>query len=70
VSKKTPRRTRGQLVAEVIESIEKRIDELKPTVGDFIRLMQMEREIEADQPKEIKVSWVDPNETKDVSSGE
>jgi hypothetical protein len=68
--KKTPRRTREQLVAEVIQSIEKRIDELKPTVGDFIRLMQMEREIEADQPKEIKVTWVDPSETKDAPTGE
>ncbi len=53
-------------------TIEKRIDEdeLKPTVGDFIRLLQLEREIEEEQPKEIKVSWVDPSESKDAATEE
>lgn len=68
------RRTKKQLIAEVIGSIEQRIDqnELKPTVGDFIRLLQLEREIEQEEPpKEIKVSWVEPEEeTKDAASGE
>ncbi len=37
--------------------------ELKPTIADFLRLLQFQEEIEADeQPKEIKVTWVDPAE--------
>lgn len=75
--KRRSRRTKKQLIAEVIGSIEERIDqkELKPTVGDFIRLLQLEREIEEEeQPKEIKVSWVEPEEEeeeeKDAASGE
>ncbi len=69
-----PKRTKKELLADVIGMIEKRIDadELNPTVGDFIRLVQLEREIEQEQPKEIKVSWIDPSEseTKDAGSGE
>jgi len=64
-TKKRRRRTKKQLIAEVIGKIEERIDqkEFKPTVGDFIRLLQLEREMEEEkQPKEIKVSWVEPEE--------
>ena len=37
-------------------------DELKPTVGDFIRLVQLDKELTEEQPREIKVSWVEPEE--------
>lgn len=71
-ARRGPKRTKQELIAEVMGTIEKRIDEdeLKPTVGDFIRLLQLEREIEEEQPKEIKVSWVDPSESKDAATEE
>jgi hypothetical protein len=63
--KATGSRTRkAALVKKVIEKIEGKIEsnDLKPTVGDFIRLLQLEEELEQEQPREIKVSWVEPSE--------
>ena len=60
------------LVEKVLEEIETKIaeDQLKPTVGDFLRLLQYrEEKQEHEQPKEIKVTWVEPEE-KTSESGE
>lgn len=62
-----PRKSRTskvELVEQVIENIEKKLksDQLKPSVGDFIRLLQLEKELEEERPREIKVSWVEPRE--------
>ncbi|MGA2328551.1 MAG: hypothetical protein ABSH05_19930 [Bryobacteraceae bacterium] len=61
---KKRRRTKAKLVSNVIKKIEEKLDadELKPTVGDLFRLLQLEKEMEQEQPKEIKVSWVEPDE--------
>ncbi len=64
---KKPRKSRKskvKLVEQVIENLEKKLEsnELKPSVGDFIRLLQLEKELEQEQPREIKVSWVEPRE--------
>ena len=34
--------------------------EFKPTLADFLRLVQLEKEIGEEEPKEIKVTWVEP----------
>ena len=64
--KKSPRRARNkaQLISRVIAKIEDKLtsEELKPSVGDFIRLLQLEKELDEEQPKEIKVSWVETEE--------
>jgi len=49
--------------------IEKRLDlkNSKVTLADFIRLMQLERELEdEEQPREIIVTWKDPAEKRCV----
>ena len=64
-SKAQQRRRKGAaLVEKVIQNIEEKLksDQLKPTVGDLIRLLQLEKELEEEQPKEIKVLWVEPSE--------
>lgn len=69
-SRRTGRGTRRKkvnkaaLVEQVLHSIEQRLqrDELKATVGDLIRLVQLEKELEEEQPKEIKVTWIEPEE--------
>ena len=38
--------------------------EVKATLGDYIRLLQLQREIEEEEPAEITVRWVDPEETE------
>lgn len=60
-------RNKAELVSNVIAAIEAKLNanELKPTVGDFIRLLQLEKELGEEQPREIKVSWVEP-EKKDA----
>jgi len=58
------RKDKAALVEQVIENLEKRLknDELKATVGDLIRLVQLEKELEEERPKEIKVTWVEPEQ--------
>ena len=36
--------------------------ELKPTMGDYLKLLQMEQDIEHEVPKEIRVTWIEPTE--------
>jgi len=60
-------------IAELAEGIrlgfQQRLEqqELKPTVAEYLKLLQVEQEIEQDSPKEIKVTWV---ETPTSSNGE
>jgi hypothetical protein len=63
------RTTNAELVSNFIQKIEDKLgkDELKPTVGDLFRLLQLEKEMEEEQPREIKVSWVEAHE-KDHAS--
>lgn len=58
------RRDKAALVEQVLENLEKRLknDELKATVGDLIRLVQLEKELEEEGPKEITVTWVEPEQ--------
>ncbi len=61
--KKGRRKSKAKLVKDVLRKMEQRLegDDLKPSVGDFIRLLQLDKELaEGKQPKEIKVSWVEP----------
>ncbi len=56
---------KAALVERVIQSIEERLkrDELKATIGDLIRLVQLEKELKEERPKEIKVTWIEPEES-------
>ena len=55
----------AQLLEVAITKMEKKLetDEFKPTVGDFLKLMQLEQELEQGEAKEIKVTWVEPAAT-------
>jgi len=57
----------AELLAKSVESVRKRIanGEFKPTVAEYLKLVQMEQELEhqeanADGPREIRVTWVEP----------
>jgi hypothetical protein len=65
-TRRTPRGSRKQRIAELVRKIEDQLDvkEMKITLADFIRLTQLERELEQeDQPREIVITWKDPSET-------
>jgi len=34
--------------------------DVKATLGDYIKLMQLQTELEEEEPKDITVTWVDP----------
>ncbi len=71
---KEPRKSRGAAErpagdesASCSLNIEKRLDlkNSKVTLADFIRLTQLERELEEEeQPREIIVTWKDPAEKR------
>ncbi len=57
--------SRRERIAKLLADVEKRlnVEENKVTLGDFIRLLQLERELEEEeQPREIIVTWKDPAE--------
>jgi hypothetical protein len=58
-------RKRAVLVEKAIKSIEKKLgtEAMKATLGDFIRLLQLQKELQVDEPKEIKITWVEKEET-------
>jgi len=71
VAKETDRgnaRGKGELVNKLLERIEQKLQgsELKANIGDFIRLLQLQKEFEEEQPREITVTWIEPSEKEDV----
>jgi len=68
VAGRTERTRIKRLVEEAIQGIEKRLldDEAPPTIGDYLKVLQLQKEIEDDDPKEIKITWVEPE--KDATS--
>jgi hypothetical protein len=60
---------RADLVAKAIESMELKLSasDVKATFGDFIRLLQLQKELQVEQPREIKVTWIEPSEKESVS---
>ena len=53
---------RAQVIKGVLEKMEKQMgsDTMKATMGDYIRLVQLHKELDEESPKEIKVTWVEP----------
>ena len=54
----------SEVLTRAIAKFEERITEsdFSPSVGDYIKLVQMKKELEeaTDEAKEIKVTWVEP----------
>lgn len=57
---------RAQVIKNLLTEVEKKMtsDASKATLGDYIRLVQLDKELDEDEPKEIRVTWVEP-ETKE-----
>ncbi len=52
------------MVEKLIEIVERYLakDHAKATVADYIRLVQLQKELVEDEPRDIEVRWVDPEE--------
>ena len=52
----------NELIESAITKLEDKLKgaDFKPTLADYLKLMQLEKEFQQEQVKEIKVSWVTP----------
>ncbi len=52
----------------LLQKVETKIGgkDFRASVGDFVRLLQLRKEIEDVQPKEITVRWVEPSEEENA----
>lgn len=60
--KRKQRRSKSEMVEELLKKVEDQVEaqEIKVTVNDFVRLIQLKKELEQEEPvKEIEVRWVD-----------
>lgn len=61
--------SRKEKISTLLSNIEEKLKSggTKATLADFIRLTQLERELEADErPKEIIITWVESKEKEDI----
>ena len=65
---KTLRIRIADLLDKAITGIETRFaaNDFKPTIADYLKLLQMEIELEQEEIREIKVTWVEPPVTSDL----
>lgn len=56
---------KAKLIEMAIQKIEKKLgsDEVKASIGDFIRLLQLQKEFYGDQPRQVTVTWIESIET-------
>jgi len=57
----------ARLVKKAIKVFEKKLEEKNVSVGEFVRLLELQKEIDEDEPKEIKVTWVESGEKEPTS---
>ena len=57
---------RAAVVKKLLKKLEEQMGggEVKASLGDYIRLVQLHKELDEESPREIKVTWVEPAEGK------
>lgn len=60
--RKQKKKTQAAAVEKLLKNVEKKLggEDVKATLGDYIRLLQLQQELEEEEPKDIKVTWVEP----------
>ena len=60
-NKTITRLTKAKLISMALKNFGEKLEanEVKTSVGDFIRLLELQKEINEQQPREIKVMWVE-----------
>jgi hypothetical protein len=64
VTTTAPAGGQAQAVKQMLTRIETKMkdDQMNATLGDYIRLVQLHKELDDESPKEIRVTWVEPAE--------
>ena len=60
--RKQKKKTQAAVVTKLLKNVEKKLggDDVKATLGDYIRLVQLQQELEDEEPRDITVTWVEP----------
>jgi hypothetical protein len=58
----TGAKARAAAVKKILLAVEKKMKgkELKATLADYIRLIQLQKEITPETPSDIRVTWIEP----------
>jgi hypothetical protein len=66
----TPEKARA--MREAIRLFEDKLKngELKVTASEYIRLLELLQQVDEDKPREIRIRWVEQNETTESSTEE
>jgi signal recognition particle GTPase len=64
------KKNKAEIVEDLIEKVEQKLGEgdVKASLADYIRLVQLQRELELEEPKEITVRWVEPETEKETDN--
>ena len=68
--KPTRSSSKSSLVKKLLNAAERKVtaDDVKSTISDVIRLLQLQKELELEEPREIKVQWIE-REVKVLAPG-
>ena len=60
--RKQKKKTQAAVVQKLLKNVEKKLggEDVKATLGDYIRLVQLQQELEDEEPRDITVTWVEP----------
>ena len=60
---------RAKKLDRLLANVESKLDngDFKASIGDFVRLLQLRKELEEERPREITVRWVEPSGEEHVS---
>jgi len=64
--RKTGTESEAELVRSLLRDASKKLQGKGITIAEFIKLLQLRREFEGDELKEIEVRWVEPQVTDDA----
>ena len=61
-----PAKAQAEVVQKLLKKVEQKLsgDDVKASLGDYIRLVQLHKELDEETPREIKVTWVEPKGTE------
>jgi hypothetical protein len=64
--RKQKKKTQAAVVKKLLKNVEKKLggEDVKATLGDYIRLVQLQQELEEEEPQDITVTWVEPDSGK------
>jgi hypothetical protein len=60
------KRSKSALVNKLLDAAERKVtaDDVKASIGDVIRLLQLQKELEQEEPREITVQWIERAEKR------